>query len=180
MPDVPTLAESGFKDIEADIWFGVAAPAKTPQAGVSQLIRWFTAALQAPDIRSKLADQGMFAAGICGEDFAAFLSFLTAHIGEEPSLATLRDLKASPLWIAVLASWGVALLEYALQVPANRIGFQQAGYSLQQLKVMQEVITMTVFAAFAAWYMKERITLDFVWAALCLVGAVFFMFRGAR
>ena len=73
MPDVPTLAESGFKDIEADIWFGVAAPAKPPQAGVSQLIRWFTAALQAPDIRSKLADQGMFAAGICGEDFAAFV-----------------------------------------------------------------------------------------------------------
>ena len=92
----------------------------------------------------------------------------------------LKDAKNAPLWTAVLASWGVAFFEYCLQVPANRIGFNEAGYSLQQLKVMQEVITMTVFAAFAAWYMKERITLDFVWAALCLVGAVFFMFRGAR
>ena len=91
----------------------------------------------------------------------------------------LKDAKNAPLWTAVLASWGVAFFEYCLQVPANRIGFNEAGYSLQQLKVMQEVITMTVFAAFAAWYMKERITLDFVWAALCLVGAVYFMFRGA-
>ena len=90
----------------------------------------------------------------------------------------LRDLKSSPLWIAILASWGVALLEYTLQVPANRIGFQQAGWSLQQLKVMQEVITMAVFAAFAAWYMKERITLDFLWASLCLAAAAWFMFRG--
>ena len=90
----------------------------------------------------------------------------------------LKDARNAPLWAAVLASWGVAFFEYCLQVPANRIGFNEAGYSLQQLKVMQEVITMTVFAAFAAWYMKERITLDFVWAALCLVGAVFFMFRG--
>ena len=84
----------------------------------------------------------------------------------------LRDLKASPLWIAVLASWGVALLEYALQVPANRIGFQQAGYSLQQLKVMQEVITMTVFAAFgiatetscvASWILRPAISYRSLW-----------------
>jgi tripartite-type tricarboxylate transporter receptor subunit TctC len=73
MPDVPTLVESGFKDIEADIWFGVAAPAKTPKDTISQLARWFTAALQAPEIRTKLSDQGMFPAGICGEDFAAFV-----------------------------------------------------------------------------------------------------------
>ena len=67
----------------------------------------------------------------------------------------LRDLKARALWLAVLVSWGVALFEYLLQVPANRIGFQQAGYSLQQLKVMQEVITMAVFALFAVVYMRE-------------------------
>ena len=90
----------------------------------------------------------------------------------------LRDAKSAPLWIAIGLSWGVAFLEYCFQVPANRIGFQQAGYSLAQLKVMQEVITMAVFAAFAAWYMKERITLDFLWAALCLVAAAWFMFRG--
>jgi uncharacterized protein (DUF486 family) len=92
----------------------------------------------------------------------------------------LRDLKNSPLWIAVLVSWGVALLEYTLQVPANRIGFQQAGWSLQQLKVMQEVITMAVFALFAVLYMRERITMNFVWAGLCLVGAAWFMFRDLK
>ena len=92
----------------------------------------------------------------------------------------LRDLKASPLWIAVLASWGVALLEYALQVPANRIGFQQAGYSLQQLKVMQEVITMAVFAVFAVAYMRERLSVNFVYAALCLVAAAWFMIRDLK
>ena len=92
----------------------------------------------------------------------------------------LKDARNAPLWTAILVSWGVAFLEYCLQVPANRIGFAEAGYSLQQLKVMQEVITMAVFAAFAAWYMKERITLDFLWAALCLVAAAWFMFRGVR
>ena len=90
----------------------------------------------------------------------------------------LKDARNAPLWTAILISWGVAFLEYCLQVPANRIGFSEAGYSLQQLKVMQEVITMAVFAGFAAWYMKERITLDFLWAALCLVAAAWFMFRG--
>jgi uncharacterized protein (DUF486 family) len=89
----------------------------------------------------------------------------------------LKDFKSKALWIAILASWGVAFFEYCLQVPANRIGFGEAGYSLAQLKVMQEVITMTVFAVFAAWYMKERITLDFLWAGLCLAGAAYFMFR---
>ena len=90
----------------------------------------------------------------------------------------LKDARNAPLWTAILVSWGVAFLEYCLQVPANRIGFAEAGYSLQQLKVMQEVITMAVFAAFAAWYMKERITLDFLWASLCLAAAAWFMFRG--
>lgn len=92
----------------------------------------------------------------------------------------LKDAKSAPLWVAVVASWGVAFLEYCVQVPANRIGFNDAGYSLQQLKVMQEVITMAVFAVFAVWYMKERLTLDFLWAGLCLVGAAYFMFRGMR
>jgi hypothetical protein len=92
----------------------------------------------------------------------------------------LKDSKNSPLWVAIMISWGVAFFEYCLQVPANRIGFEQAGYSLQQLKVMQEVITMVVFAVFAAVYMKERLTLDFLWAGLCLVAAAYFMFRGMR
>jgi uncharacterized protein (DUF486 family) len=74
----------------------------------------------------------------------------------------------------------VAFFEYCLQVPANRIGFAEAGYSLQQLKVMQEVITMAVFALFAVLYMRERITLDFLWASICLAAAAFFMFRGVR
>ena len=92
----------------------------------------------------------------------------------------LRDARSTSLWGVVLMSWGVAFFEYCLQVPANRIGFNEAGYTLQQLKVMQEVIAMAVFAAFAAWYMKERVTLDFLWAGLCLAGAAFFMFRGVK
>ena len=88
----------------------------------------------------------------------------------------LRDLRARPLIIAILASWGVAFFEYCLQVPANRIGF--GSYSLGQLKVMQEIITMAVFALFCVFYMKERLTQDFLWASLCLVGAAYFMFRG--
>ena len=74
----------------------------------------------------------------------------------------------------------MAFFEYCLQVPANRIGFQQAGISLAQLKVMQEVITMCVFAAFAVIYMKERLTMNFLYAGLCLVAAAFFMFRDLK
>jgi len=92
----------------------------------------------------------------------------------------LKDFKAKPLWIAILASWAVAFFEYCLQVPANRIGFQQASISLAQLKVMQEVITMIVFAAFAVFYMGEKLTLNFLYAGICLVAAVFFMFRDFR
>jgi uncharacterized protein (DUF486 family) len=88
----------------------------------------------------------------------------------------LKDLKARPLIVAIVVSWGVAFFEYCLQVPANRIGFQV--YSLSQLKVIQEIITMCVFAVFAVVYMKEHLKLDFLWAALCLVAAAFFMFRG--
>ncbi|GIK52265.1 MAG: DMT family protein [Planctomycetaceae bacterium] len=90
----------------------------------------------------------------------------------------LRDAKDKAIWIAVLVSWGVAFFEYCLQVPANRMG-KAAGYDLGQLKVMQEVITMGVFALFAIFYMGEKLRLDFLWATLCLIGAAFFMFRGA-
>jgi len=82
------------------------------------------------------------------------------------------------IWvIAALASWGVALFEYLLQVPANRIGFG-AGLSLAQLKIMQEVITLTVFIPFAVVCMDQPVKLDYVWAGLCLMGAVYFIFRG--
>jgi uncharacterized protein len=89
----------------------------------------------------------------------------------------LKDFKSKPLWIAIGVSWLVAFWEYCLQVPANRIGFQQAGFTLVQLKIMQEVITMCVFAAFAVFYMKERLTVNFLYAGICLVAAVFFLFR---
>jgi uncharacterized protein (DUF486 family) len=88
----------------------------------------------------------------------------------------LKDNKDKALWIVILISWGVAFFEYCLQVPANRMGAKV--YSLAQLKVMQEIITMVVFAAFALLYMKVPLKLDFLWAGLCLVAAAFFMFRG--
>lgn len=87
----------------------------------------------------------------------------------------LRNLSASPWYIAAMISWGIALFEYLLQVPANRIGFSQ--YSLAQLKILQETITLAVFVPFAMFYMKEPFKLDYVWAALCLIGAVYFIFR---
>lgn len=89
----------------------------------------------------------------------------------------LKNFNSKPLMLAILASWGIAFFEYVLQVPANRIGFQQ--YSLGQLKIIQEVITMVVFAGFATLYMREPLKLDYLWAALCLVGASYFMFRSA-
>jgi uncharacterized protein (DUF486 family) len=91
--------------------------------------------------------------------------------------AHLRELRAKPLIIAILASWGIALFEYALQVPANRIGFST--FTLPQLKIVQEVITLGVFVPFAVLYMKTPISLNFLWAGLCLLGAVFFIFRAA-
>jgi len=89
--------------------------------------------------------------------------------------AHLRDLRAKPLLVAVLVSWGIAFFEYLLQVPANRIGYSALG--LPQLKILQEAITLTVFVPFAVLYMKQPIKLDFLWAGLCLVGAVSFIFR---
>lgn len=90
--------------------------------------------------------------------------------------AHLRDLRSKPLLVAILASWGIAFFEYVLQVPANRAGFGM--FSLAQLKVLQEVITLTVFVPFAAYYMGQPVKLDFLWAGLCLIGAVYFVFRG--
>jgi uncharacterized protein (DUF486 family) len=87
----------------------------------------------------------------------------------------LKHLQGSPWWTAALVSWGIALFEYLLQVPANRIGY--AVLSLAQLKILQEVITLTVFVPFAVVYMDPPIKLDFLWAGLCLLGAVYFIFR---
>lgn len=91
----------------------------------------------------------------------------------------LKNLAAAPWYAAALASWGIALFEYLLQVPANRIGFQQAGFTVGQLKIVQEVVTLGVFVPFAMLYLKEPFKLDYLWAALCMVGAVYFIFRGA-
>jgi uncharacterized protein (DUF486 family) len=90
--------------------------------------------------------------------------------------AHLKNLRAKPLIVAILASWGIAFFEYVLQVPANRGGY--GTLSLGQLKVIQEVITLGVFIPFAVLYMKQPIKTDFLWAGLCMVGAVYFVFRG--
>jgi uncharacterized protein (DUF486 family) len=87
----------------------------------------------------------------------------------------LKNLSASPWWIAALASWGIAFFEYMLQVPANRIGY--TAFSLAQLKIMQEAITLAVFVPFAMFYMNQPFKLDYLWASLCLMGAVYFIFR---
>lgn len=90
--------------------------------------------------------------------------------------AHLKNLSGKPWWIAALVSWGIALFEYLLQVPANRVGFTVL--SLPQLKIMQEVITLAVFVPFALLYMKQPLKLDYLWASLCIMGAVYFIFRG--
>jgi uncharacterized protein (DUF486 family) len=89
----------------------------------------------------------------------------------------LKNMATAPWYAAAFVSWGIALFEYLLQVPANRIGYAQAAFSVGQLKIMQEVITLSVFVPFAVFYMKEPLKLDYLWAALCMVGAVYFIFR---
>ena len=89
----------------------------------------------------------------------------------------LKNLASSPWYVAALVSWGIALFEYLLQVPANRIGHTQ--FNVGQLKIMQEVITLSVFVPFAVFYMDQPLKLDYLWAGLCLVGAVYFIFRSA-
>jgi uncharacterized protein (DUF486 family) len=90
----------------------------------------------------------------------------------------LRNLQSKPWVVAALVSWGIALFEYLLQVPANRIGYA-AGMSLGQLKIVQEVITLVVFVPFTIFFMKQPLRLDFLWAGLCMLGAVYFVFRSA-
>jgi uncharacterized protein (DUF486 family) len=89
--------------------------------------------------------------------------------------AHLKNLNDRPWWIAALASWGIALFEYLLQVPANRIGHTEL--SLAQLKIMQEAITLLVFVPFVVFYMQQPLKLDYLWAGLCILGAVYFIFR---
>jgi uncharacterized protein len=88
----------------------------------------------------------------------------------------LKNLNSKPWWIAALVSWGIALFEYLIQVPANRIGFEQM--NLAQLKILQEVITLAVFVPFAIFYMGQELRLNYLYAAVCLMGAVYFIFRG--
>lgn len=89
--------------------------------------------------------------------------------------AHLKNLSDRPWWFAAFASWGIALFEYLLQVPANRVGYTEL--TLPQLKILQEAITLTVFVPFALWYMRQPPKLDYLWAALCILGAVYFIFR---
>ncbi len=89
--------------------------------------------------------------------------------------AHLRDLRDKPLWIAIAVSWGIAFFEYCVQVPANRFGAETM--SVAQLKIVQEIVTMVVFAVFATFYLRERLTWNYAAAALCMAGAAFFMFR---
>jgi len=92
--------------------------------------------------------------------------------------AHLKELNSKPWVVAALLSWGVALFEYLLQVPANRIGYTQ--YSVGQLKILQEVITLAVFVPFSLYYLRQPLKLDYLWAALCILGAVYFVFRGSQ
>jgi uncharacterized protein len=89
--------------------------------------------------------------------------------------AHLKEMNDRPWWLAALFSWGIALFEYLLQVPANRIGYTTM--TLPQLKILQEVIALTVFVPFVVLYMKQGLKLDYLWAALCMLGAVYFIFR---
>ena len=89
--------------------------------------------------------------------------------------AHLKNMSGKPWYIAALASWGIALFEYLLQVPANRIGYTEL--SLGQLKILQEIITLAVFVPFAVFYMGKTVKLDYLWAGVCMVGAAYFIFR---
>ena len=92
--------------------------------------------------------------------------------------AHLKELGHRPWLVAAFVSWGIALFEYLLQVPANRLGY--TALSLPQLKILQEAITLVVFVPFAVLYMRQPVKLDYLWAALCMVGAVYFIFRGSN
>lgn len=87
----------------------------------------------------------------------------------------LKNMNSKPLWLAILVSWGIAFLEYCFQVPGNRLGASK--FTLPQLKILQELITLTVFVGFAVFYMQVKLTWNFLWAGFCLLGAVFFIFK---
>lgn len=89
----------------------------------------------------------------------------------------LKSLENKTLWIAILVSWSIAFFEYVFQVPANRIGFSSGIFSLAQLKILQEVITLSIFVPFAIFYMRQPISWNFLWAGICLAGAVYFIFK---
>ena len=91
--------------------------------------------------------------------------------------AHLKHFNQKPWIVAALISWGIALFEYLLQVPANRIGHLDVRLNVGQLKIIQEVITLSVFVPFSVWFLKEQVKLDYLWAALCILGAVYFVFR---
>lgn len=91
--------------------------------------------------------------------------------------AHLKNLNSKPLWVAIFMSWGIAFFEYVFQVPANRIGFFQANISLVQLKIIQEVLTLSVFIPFAIFYMGQPVSLNYFYAGLCLMAAVYFIFK---
>lgn len=120
----------------------------------------------------------LLANGIDGKTALAVITMLTganvfmtfAWYGHLKSMAT------RPLWYVIIASWGIAFFEYCLQVPANRIGVST--FTVAQLRIIQEVISLSVFVAFLAVYLKQPLKLDYLWAGLCLVGAVYFIFRG--
>jgi len=90
--------------------------------------------------------------------------------------AHLKELNNKPWLIAALASWGIALFEYLFQVPGNRIGYTE--YNIGELKILQEAITLTIFVPFAIFYLKQPLRMDYIWAGLCILGAVYFAFRG--
>ena len=92
--------------------------------------------------------------------------------------AHLKNLSGRPWYVAAFVSWGIALFEYVLQVPANRLGYTVL--TLPQLKMLQEIITLALFVPFALYYMKQPVKLDYLWASICMLGAVYFMFRGYR
>ena len=103
---------------------------------------------------------------ICSNTFMTFAWY--AH---------LKNLNHKALWVAILVSWGIAFFEYVFQVPANRIGFNSGAISLVQLKILQEIITLSIFVPFAILYMRQELSWNFLWAGLCMVGAVYFIFR---
>lgn len=87
----------------------------------------------------------------------------------------LKSMQTSPVWMVIITSWAIAFFEYCFQVPANRMGSEH--FSLPQLKIIQEIITMVVFAGFSMWYMKQPLKLDYLWASACMMGAAYFVFR---